>query len=108
MEINEGDLLMLERINVPASIHIRCCALVVKKHLFSLTGNPCHWECSLLINGLERKSHIFIPRGRYWQKNKIIAHVFSPTRKEQKEKGLNIGNVWGDFDIIEIIKAKEE
>lgn len=101
MKINEGDLLMLERINVSASIHIRCCALVVKKHFVDTPG--C--ECSLLIDGLERKSHIFIPRGRYWQKNKIIAHVFAPTRKEQKQKGLNIGNIWGDFDIIQIIRG---
>lgn len=106
MEINEGDLLMLERINVSASIHIRCCALVVKKSFAYYGVEQC--ECVLLINGLERRSHIFVPRGRSWSKTKIIAHVFAPTRKEQKEKGLNIGNVWGDFDIIEIIKAKEE
>tara|TARA_B100000035_G_scaffold142613_1_gene121396 strand:+ start:1484 stop:1795 length:312 start_codon:yes stop_codon:yes gene_type:complete len=103
MKVNEGDLLVLGRINVPESMQIQgVYALVVKKHFV----DNCNCECSLLINGLERKSHIFMPRA--WQWNKIIAHVFAPTRKEQKEKGLNIGKVWGDFDIIEIIKAKEK
>ena len=102
MQINKGDLLLLKRshtnIGDQAPIH----ALVVIKTKWDETN--C--ECKLLINMLERMSHVFIPAGRNWTKTKVVAHIFAPSRKEQKEKGVNIGNVWGDYDVIQIIKGE--
>ena len=105
MQINEGDLLILERSVSMTYEHQPIYALVVKK---TFVYGKSHNECILLVNGLERRTHVFVPKGRNWSKTKIIAHIFAPSRKEQKEKGINIGNVWGDFDIKQIIKAKEE
>lgn len=120
MQINEGDLIILERSVSMTYNHQPIYALVVKKDFtygrskrenastYSGASLANHCECILLVNGLERRAHVFAPKGKNWSKNKIIAHIFAPSRKEQKEKGINIGNVWGDFDIKQIIKAKEE
>lgn len=105
MQINEGDLLILERSVSMTYAHQSIYALVVKK---TFVHNKSHCECILLIDGLERRTHVFVPKGRNWSKTKVIAHIFAPSRKEQKETGINIGNVWGDFDIKQTIKAKEE
>ena len=102
MQINEGDLLILKRSVSMTYEQENIYALVIKK---TFAHGIEHCECTLLINGLERRSHVFVPQGRSWAKIKTIAHVFAPTRKEQKEKGLNIGNIWGDFDIIQIISG---
>ena len=103
MQINKGDLLNLKRSVSMTYEEKNVHALVIDKTL-DLGAEQC--ECVLLINGLERRAHVFIPRGRSWSKTKTIAHVFAPTRKEQIEKGLNIGNIWGDFDIIQVIRGE--
>ena len=103
MQINEGDLLILKRSVSMTYEEKNIHALVIDK---TFAYGVEHCECTLLINQLERRSHIFVPQGRGWAKIKTIAHIFAPTRKEQKEKGLNIGNVWGDFDIIQVIRGE--
>ena len=63
MQVNEGDLLILKRSVSMTYEEKHVHALVVKKS-FAYGVEQC--ECVLLINGLERRSHIFIPRGRSW------------------------------------------
>lgn len=103
MQINKGDLLVLKRNLTYSSNKQTTYALVLSVE--NWYANGC--ECNVLINTLERKSHIFTPSGINWTKKKLIAHIRTPSRKEQKEKGINIGDVWGDFDVVEIIKGEK-
>lgn len=106
MQINEGDLLMLKRdARIPGEVIVNAVATSVTHK------DENNVECKLIINMLERRSHIFIPRTKGstgWSKLCLVAHVYPLSRKDQKEKGLNMKNVWGDYDVIEIIKAKEQ
>ncbi len=103
MQIDIGDLLVLERSVSMTYAHQLIYALVVKK---TFVHNGSHCDCILLIDGLERRAHVFVPKGKNWTKIKTIAHIFAPSREEQKT--INIGNIWGDFNIKQTIKVKEE
>ena len=106
MKINEGDLLILKKDKAIKE------SLIVNAIATSVTHkDENNVECKLIINMLERRSHVFVPRTTGptgWSRLCIVAHIYPLSRKDQKEKGLNMKNVWGDYDVIEIIKAKEQ
>jgi hypothetical protein len=95
--IKVGDLIVLQQ----NSFH------PVKHAIVAGIGyeDPSNWQCELIFEGNERKSHIFIPprHDRPKGSNKIIAYIYPMPRKEKPPQKSNFP--YGDHGVKLIIRG---
>ena len=69
--------------------------------------DPSNWQCDLIFEGKERKSHIFIPprQERPDRSNEIVAYLYPLPRKGTPPQKSNIP--YGDHGVKQIIRGDE-
>lgn len=69
--------------------------------------DPSNWQCDLIVDGIERKAHIFIPpkHNRPEKSNEIIAYIYPLPRKGAKPQKSNIP--YGDHGVRTIIRGDQ-
>ena len=98
--IKVGDLIILRQNNIHPEKH----AIVLEIGY----EDPSNWQCDLIFEGNERKSHIFIPprHDRPDRSNEIIAYIYPMPRKgEPPRKRPN--STYGDHGVKQIIRGDE-
>ena len=98
--IEVGDLIILQQ----NSFHPEKYAIV------SEIGyeDPSNWQCELIFEGNERKSHIFIPprHERPDRSYQIIAYIYPMPRKGEPPR-KRPSSAYGDHGIKKIIRGDE-
>jgi hypothetical protein len=70
--------------------------------------DPSNWQCELIFEGNERKSHIFIPpkHERPGSSNEIIAYIY-PMPRKGKPPRKRPSSTYGDHGVKQIIRGEE-